>query len=197
MNKFLLPLIVASALLSTAPIQAQPGGSPLKMPSDHSVEMVTQTGGQTMSTLMFKSKEKTRVETKAHGMDSVSIMREDLKKMYMLMPAQKMYMEMPLNPAAAPADMTAPKGDVKWEKLGAETINGAPCDKYKVTTTYEGKTTEMFYYIDAQGRPARTEMTSSGQTIVVDYKNWKEGAQDASLFEVPAGYSKMPGAGGS
>jgi hypothetical protein len=197
MNKLLPSLMLIAALVFLSPEGARAQTSPLKALSDHSVEMVTQTAGQTISTVMYKSKDKTRVETKANGMESVSIMREDLKKMYMLMPAQKMYMEMDLNPAAAAADMTTPKGDMKWEKLGSETINTVACDKYKVTTTYEGKTNEMIYYIDAQGRPARTEMTTGDQKMVVDYKNWKEASQDASLFEVPAGFSKMPGAGGS
>jgi outer membrane lipoprotein-sorting protein len=55
----------------------------------------------------------------------------------------------------------------------------------------------MIYYVDGKGRPARMEMSQMGQTMTVDYKNWTEGAQETSLFEVPAGYNKMPGMGGS
>lgn len=195
MHKLILTLIAVVAFFTPFRIQAE--ANPLKSPSEFSMEMVTKAGEQNISTKMFKSKDKTRVESSVQGMDSVSIMREDLKKMYMIMPAQKMYMENDLSPAMAAADMTAPKGDMKWEKLGSETVNEVACDKYKVTTTLEGKTSEMFYYLDSKGFPVRTEMTATGQTIVVDYKNWKEGPQDASLFEVPAGYSKMPGMGGN
>jgi len=196
MKKLLLPLILAVAFLTPCWLQAE--AVPLKSPSDFSVEMVTHAGGQDIATKMYKDKDKTRMETSMPGMDSISIVRQDLKKMYTLMPGQKMYMEMELNPAMVAADVTAPKGEVKWEKLGSETVNGTACDKYKLTSTLEGKTTEMFYFLDSKGYPVRTEMTMAGQTMSVDYKNWKEGSQEASLFEIPAGYNKMqmPAMGG-
>lgn len=198
MKKLVLPLLAVVAFLTPSWSRAAET-IPLKSPSDFSVEMVTHAGGQDISSKMFKSKDKTRMESNVQGMESVSIVREDLKKMYTLMPAQKMCMEMDLNPAIAAADMTSPKGDMKWEKLGSETVNGAACDKYKVTMTLEGKTSEMFYFLDSKGFPVRTEIKMEGQTMSVDYKNWKEGSQEASLFEVPAGYNKMqmPAMGGN
>lgn len=196
MTKLILPLIAAAAFLNPSWIQAE--AIPLKSPSDFSVEMVTHAGGQDIASKMFKDKDKTRVETSMPGMESVSIVRQDLKKMYTLMPGQKMYMEMDLNPAMAAPDLTAPKGDMKWEKLGSETVNGTACDKYKVTATVDGKSSEMIYFLDSKGYPVRTEMSAGGQTMSVDYKNWKEGSQEAALFEIPAGYNKMqmPAMGG-
>jgi len=195
MKKIILPLIAVVAFLTPSRTQAE--AMPLKAPSDFSVEMVTHASGQEISSKMFKDKDKTRIETSMPGMESISIVRQDLKKMYTLMPAQKMYMEMELNPAMAAQDMTAPKGEMKWEKLGSETVNGTACDKYKVTTTLDGKTTEMFYFLDSKGYPVRTEIKMEGQAMSVDYKNWKAGSQEAALFEVPAGYNKMPGMGGN
>jgi hypothetical protein len=196
MNK-LLPLAVAASLFLALQARAETPPSPIKFPSEYSVEIVTTAQGQAIPSKMYQAKDKTRTETSVQGMQSVSIMRQDLKKMYTLMPAQKMYMEIgldnPMMKSMAPQDMTKPQGDMKWEKLGSETVNGAAADKYKVTTTHEGKTSEMFYYVDAKGFPVRVEMNSMGQVMTVDYKNWSEGAPDASLFEVPAGYSKMPG----
>lgn len=191
MNKILLSLVLVVACLTTQSLRADE--IPLKWPSEFSVEMVTHASGQEIATKMFKGKDKTRMESNVQGMESVTIVRMDLKKMYMLMPAQKMVMEMPMNDSMVP-DMAIPKGDVKWEKLGSETVNGMACDKYKVTATYEGKTSDMIYFLDSKGYPARTEITTQGQTVTVDYKNWSNGEPDAALFEVPADYNKMPGA---
>lgn len=199
MNK-LVPLVAAAALFLLNPVQAETPPAPLKFPQEYSVEIVSKVQGQEFASTMYQAKDKTRTETNVQGMSSVSIVRQDQQKMYMLMPMQKMYMEMALNQGGMMQkmpDVGAPKGDVKYEKLGSETVNGVSCDKYKVTVTSEGNANEMIYYIDGEGRPARTEMSHMGQTMTVDYKNWKTGALDASLFEVPAGYSKMPGMGGS
>lgn len=72
------------------------------------------------------------------------------------------------------------------KKVGTETVNGRLCDKWVMTDKHGATTTawidqKLFYPIKTQ--------TSSGETF--ELTNVKEGRQDDSLFQPPAGYRKM------
>jgi hypothetical protein len=95
------------------------------------------------------------------------------------MPAQKMVMENPLPDTPAPATTG---GESVWEKIGSEAVNGVACTVYKVTA---GGAT-VTYYLGADKFPVRMKTDQ----MTLDYKNFKAGAPDAALFEVPPGYSK-------
>lgn len=158
---------------------------PYKMPAQFSAEMESKASGQTFTTRMFVDGDKTRVEATMQGMNTVSIVRKDLKKMYTLMMNQNMYMEMPLDDKTDPNKMMEdPKA--KWEDMGSETVNGVDCNKIKVTSENGGA---YFWYSKADKHPVR--MATLDGKATTDYKNFKTGPQDASLFEPPAGFKKM------
>lgn len=126
------------------------------------------------------------------------IMDGDAKMAYMLMPDQQMYMEFPTNANNPMTQRQTQWQDFKGDpctfdkehsatckKLGTETVNGRSCDKWEVTQKNGDKET---LWIDQKLHfPVRV---TNGQTIS-DFTNIKEGAQDASLFKVPAGYRKF------
>ena len=95
------------------------------------------------------------------------------------MHANKMVMEnaIPDAPAAAAQAGAEPV----WEKVGSATINGQACTEYKMKTGNDVTT----FFINGDKLPVR--MATDSMTI--DYKNFKADKPDASLFEVPAGYS--------
>jgi len=108
----------------------------------------------------------------------------------MLMPQMQMYMEMHGN--GGPMDQGfrglrdlsnggCPQ-NATCTKVGTETVNGRSCDKYEVTDK-NGKST---LWVDQKLHfPMRVVGADGSQT---DFTNVKEGAPDASLFKVPAGY---------
>jgi hypothetical protein len=126
------------------------------------------------------------------------IMDGDAKMAYMLMPDQQMYMEFPTNANNPMTQRQTQWQDFKGDpctfdkehsatckKLGTETVNGRSCDKWEVTQKNGDKET---LWIDQKLHfPVRV---TNGQTTS-DFTNIKEGAQDASLFKVPAGYRKF------
>jgi outer membrane lipoprotein-sorting protein len=126
------------------------------------------------------------------------IMDGDAKMAYMLMPDQQMYMEFPTNANNPMTQRQTQWQDFKGDpctfskdqgatckKLGTETVNGRSCDKWEVTEKSGRKET---LWIDQKLHfPIRM---TDGQ-ITSDFTNIKEGAQDASLFKVPAGYRKF------
>jgi hypothetical protein len=165
--------------LSAVATQAANNSPMADWPKAYSVEMETTAGGQKSSTKMFVDGDKMRTDMDAGGMQMSSIIRKDKKMSYSLMHAQKMVMENPLQDAPAAAQ-TAP--EPTWEKVGSATVNGQACTEYKMKMGADVTT----FFINGDKLPVR--MTNANMTM--DYKNFKAGAQDAALFEVPAGYSK-------
>ncbi len=173
--------VVAVHAAETSPMAA--------WPKAYSVEMEVSAAGNKTATKMFVDGDKQRMDMNAGGMEMSTIIRKDKKLTYSLMHAQKMVMENPLQepPAAPAASGPAPV----WEKVGSATVNGVACTEYKVKAGNDVTT----WFLGGDKLPVR--MVAAGNTT--DWKNFKAGAPDAAVFEIPAGYSK-PGeapAGGS
>lgn len=126
------------------------------------------------------------------------IMDASAKMAYVLMHAQQMYMEMPLdqnnpmlqrmpklqNLSSDPCSV-GNQGDATCKKLGTETVNGRACDKWEVTDKSGKKET---LWIDQKLHfPIKS---TDGQTTS-EFTNIKEGSPDASLFTLPPGYRKF------
>jgi hypothetical protein len=94
----------------------------------------------------------------AKGNQSIQIMRFDQKVMWNLVPAQKMYLEMPwasMGEFAAWADQQG----MQRESLGAEQVGQYQCEKFRVHVTLDGKQYTSLEW-DAQelgGLPVKTE----------------------------------------
>ena len=169
-------------LLGLSAIAAQAANnSPMAdWPKAYSVEMETTASGMKSTTKMFVDGDKMRTDMDAGGMQMSTIIRKDKKVSYTLMHAQKMVMETALQDAPAAAAQNAP--EPVWEKVGSATVNGQACTEYKMKLGADVTT----FFINGDKLPVR--MTNANMTM--DYKNFKAGASDAALFEVPAGYSK-------
>ena len=100
-------------------------------------------GGGIMNGKMFVSGTKVRMELDMGGDSQIMILDLSKKVQYMLMPDEKMYMEVPLN---APNGMRAPKMDpldpanpcatsgvTACKRIGSETVNGYPTEKWELT----------------------------------------------------------------
>ena len=158
-------------------------------------------GGGTMNGKAFFGGSKVRMELDIAGQNQIMIVDISKKIVYMLMPDEKMYMEMP---ADSPGSMRAPKVDpmdpanpcstagvTVCKRIGSETVNGYPTEKWELKI--DGQ--QMTAWIGTKLRmPIRTKSTD-GTTM--EFRNIVEGAQPANLFVVPPGYEKMemPGMG--
>jgi hypothetical protein len=135
-----------------------------------------------------------RSEMRMGGMSTVTILRSDRGKGWMLMPAQKMYQELDLRQAAQQAG-TVPQDQVDLEQVGTETIEGLATTKYKFVMK-DGSAGGFLWYT-RDGIPVKMDLLSkSGRRnsrITVTLENVQVGEQDPSLFELPAGYTQLPG----
>jgi hypothetical protein len=82
---------------------------------------------------------------------------------------------------------------VEKMKVGSETIDGHPCDKFKVSITYKnGRAEEGFIWNarDLGGMTIRSEVESKDVKVTTDLRNIVLKASSASVFEIPAGYTQ-------
>lgn len=119
---------------------------------------------------------------------NVFITRPDLKLDYILYPEKNKYMELTIKEEA---EGERPK--IEKKKIGSETIDGHPCDKYQVKITYKDGNTEEGYLWEAKDIDRfviRAEMENKDAKTVVEMKNIRLGSPPRNLFEVPQGYVK-------
>ena len=156
-----------------------------------------------MTSKMYYKDMKQRMEINTERGQAINIVRLDKKLVWMLMPKQHMYMEMPLNmqKQGISSQLHDPQSKVTKEFLGNDTVDGHPAKKYHVTVITNGRKESgyMWEATDLNNFPVKYQSEDKKTTVI--WKNIKFGGIPDSLFEVPAGYKKMempmmPGMGG-
>lgn len=124
------------------------------------------------------------------GSQGIQIMRFDQKVMWNLVPAQKIYIEMPWASMGEFVSWADQQG-MQRELLGTEQVGDYRCDKFRVRVTLEGKTYTSLEWDakELEGLPVKTQDEKG--TWSTEYRNVRLGPQDPSLFEIPADYRKM------
>jgi hypothetical protein len=174
--------------------------------TEFSAEMVdTQKAGTPTQAKIYMAKDKVRIEpvaANARDGGGAFIMNLATHTSTILMDKQHMYMEMPGETAGQrtmynffrTGDVESACGD--WlgqprnkggscHKVGSETVNGRSTVKYEGTTS-KGESVE--FWIDPKLRfPVKWQEKNDAGEL----RNIQEGSQAASLFEVPAGYTKF------
>jgi hypothetical protein len=130
-----------------------------------------------------------KMRTQMTGQPSYTIVRPDKKVSWMIMPAQRSYMEMPYDPNQAVQTGNASQAEVSRKLIGSETVNGYPAKKYEVTVKKGGKTERIHQWI-ATGFEIPVKTAAVDGSWSTEYLNIKKNAAD-SLFDIPAGYRKM------
>src|SRR4030042_2997262 len=147
---------------------------------------------ETKGKIYFKP-DKYRMDMKVHE-EMIMITRVDKKVIWNIMPAQKMYMEMPFNLKNKPKVEEKFEGEIDRKLVGNETIDGHPTKKYLITYKTGDEKLQVYQWFATDiNFPVKTSAIDGSWSQ--EYKNIKIGSQSDSLFEVPAGYKKiqMPG----
>ncbi len=149
--------------------------------------------GETTLTHVYSKGMKQRMETGAKGRKNTVIMRLDMKKMWMLMPDQKIYMEMPIQQQDITTKMKDPNAKVEKKFIKNESVDGHPCKEYFVTVTNNGKKDASGYVWEASDLKNMTvKWQDEDKQTTITWKKIDINGQIAdSLFEVPSGYQKM------
>jgi hypothetical protein len=179
MNRWLRVMALATFATLVFGFRAQ-AASP-----EFSADMVSRSGSQTVNGKIYVGQDKIRTEMP----EAIMIVRLDLNVTWMIMPAEKMYMEQPINRQALPKTTKEVGGEVERVSLGKEEVDGKPTEKFKVTYTEGTKRVVMYQWVtEDSGFPIKMEAEDGSWSQ--EYKNLSLGAQPASLFEPPEGFEK-------
>ena len=161
---------------------------------EFSADTIMTTKGMTTKGRIYYKADRFRMDTKTPN-EMIMITRIDKKVIWNIMPAEKMYMEMPFTLQNKPMVEDKFQGEIERKYIGNETIDGHPTKKYLITYK-EGDKKEQVYHWWA------TDINFGIKTAAIDgswtqeYKNVKIESQPNSLFELPAGYKKLQMPGG-
>ncbi|MFH1935104.1 MAG: DUF4412 domain-containing protein [Pseudomonadota bacterium] len=142
---------------------------------------------------VFVKGENLRHEINMGGQNQIMIFQKDKGVVWILMPEQRMYMEMAAggqqNMAPPTPEEMEKMGDKKY--LGEEKVNGYICKKYRYTSNDPSVGNTTMWISKKLNLPIKTEMEGSSGPMSMEYKNIQEKKLPDSLFKIPAGYQKM------
>jgi hypothetical protein len=190
-------LAVGTILLGGSLVWAAGGPPPPQPQAEYSADSSTETAEVTLTEKVYVAPGKQRKEQDLGGNTQVSIIRMDKGVMWMLMPDEKMYMEMSLQQAQAQdpgVDLSA--YTMERTEVGPEAINGQQAVKYKIIMEgADGTKLGGFQWVVNPGIQVKLDAISreanSKERIKMELTNLTIGRQDPALFEIPKGYTKM------
>jgi hypothetical protein len=170
--------------------------------AEYSADYVMETAEGAITGRLNVAPGKERRETVMGGMTTVNIRRDDLQKMWLLMPSERMYMEMNPGQPSMMGPSPPDPGDYQTEMttVGPEELNGVSTIKSKVIMTgSDGSRMGGFWWTTAEGVVVKMDVIGiDGNTRMRmnrELSNIEMGTQDPALFEIPSDYSPMPGMG--
>jgi hypothetical protein len=209
----------ANANVSTEPAAIRAAREPEKYRATLVLSAETETGQKTigipsLSAEVARSGADRRVSFKLPDRSDL-IYLEQGDKHIVIMPGRKQYAELTpeatgfqLQKLMTPGQIVSYLEKLKGvERVGDDTMNGRPAEKYRYATTTNTSTsagqvnTEAFFYVDKDtGLPLRVDLSSEATGNVQGIKGAKIVAEmrditttvDDSLFQVPDGLNKVP-----
>jgi hypothetical protein len=191
LSRLVFAIVVGGCLLHPASLPADDAAPPFTMEKHYSADLaITMKNGMAIQSRTYVDGDKMRSDVTMNGMAMAFIVRKDTQKIYQVMEAQKMVVEMPYDPTKFGGRTAASFGpEGKFTLVGPDTVDGVACTKYTVTSD---KTKQVFYFWLEVARKIPVQMAATDGSLMVKWKNYAVGPQDASLFEPPAGYQVMP-----
>lgn len=161
--------------------------------AEFSADTVTSHAGGTFTGKTYIKGDKIRSEGVKEGRNTISIHRMDRGITWVLIPENKTYMEMSGVTSSNMEEMEKTAQEMTEKKnLGTETVNGHLCDKFQYV--YKDKSLGVVTQWIAKDLkyPIKTEHTGmQGYGMKAELTNIKTQHLPDSLFELPAGYTKI------
>ncbi len=192
-----LAILAATSLAAAVlPARAAPFG---EATVPYMADMVMIAGGQTMPGRMWSiPKVGHRRQQAMAGREMVSIVRRDLKKVFILFPANRSYMEKSYAERGRYMGFPSGEGEIKRTRVGRERVSGVATTKYRVTGRgAKGQSFSGFMWVADKGVVMKIVSDATGRDkFEMTLSNLRVGPVDRKLLELPKGWSRirMPGA---
>jgi hypothetical protein len=154
--------------------------------AEFSAELINTHRGQKNIAKIYVQAEKMRMETP--GTEEYTILRSDKKLIWIVIPDEKTYIEIPTTPA--PRGDAKMKGEIGRELVGSETVNGYETKKYEVRYLDQDTLHKAHQWI-ASDLNYPIKISALDGSWSTEYRDIKAGPQDKSLFEIPEGFDRV------
>jgi len=147
---------------------------------------MTENGEAPQEGKIYIKGDKYRIQRK--GEAEYIVLRHDKGIMWVVMPKEKVYVELPLDPNRTPKIQETNPGEISRKYVGSEEVDGHPTDKYEIAVK-EGSKTESFYQWTATDINFPIKTAGLKDEWSVEFRNIRKTVPD-NLFEIPEGYQK-------
>jgi hypothetical protein len=160
---------------------------------EFSAQMMLKDGAKMMPGKLYVKDGKMRQEFLDEEGQTITIVRQDKKLIWVLLPTERTYLELPLKTRLPGQFLQIPPDAISKRRVGQETVNGYVADRYEVSIRggTEGVEKQTFWVAPKLGMPVK--MVCSERNFCLEYRNIKEGQVAERLFNVPPGYQKLSG----
>ena len=125
-------------------------------------------------------------------MHSVSILRPDRNRMYMVFPSVKSYIELAYSKSTGTDPAPPPKIDKT--PLGTEVVGDQPCAKVQMDVTESnGEHYDITTWTATNSSTLPIQIKVGSPSALVELQDLHFEAPDSGIFEPPAGYTKYEG----
>jgi len=158
--------------------------------ANFSAQMLVKDGDKIIPGRIFVQDGKMRQEFNDESGQTITIVRPDLKLIWVIIPREKTYIELPLRARLPGQFIQMPPNPINKRHLGRETVNGYMADKYQLAVQDGGGLEFQTFWVAPQlGMPLK--VVCNQRKFSIEYRSIKEGKQADRLFAVPPGYQKL------
>ncbi len=159
--------------------------------AEFSALMMVKDGGKMMPGKIFFQNGKMRQEFQDEEGQTITIVRPDQKKIWVVLPQDRTYLEIALKSRLPGQFIQIPPDALQKRLVGTETVCGYATDKYEVTVRggKEGIEKQTFWMVKKFGVPIK--VVCKDRDFCIEYRSIKEGGVAERLFDPPPGFKKV------
>ena len=173
-------------------ILAFPGGV---WGAEFSASMLVKDDAKIMPGKIQVSDGKLRQEFTDERGQTITIVRPDLKVVWVILPLQRSYMEMPLTTKLPGQFIQIPPEAAGKRLVGQERLNGYDTEKYEVSVPVGRAMEKQTYWVATKlGQPIKME--SRARRFSLEYNSIREEKIPDRQFNLPPGIKKLDSIGG-
>lgn len=189
-QKVAMPLLVAWGFLLL--ILAGPG---MARGAEFSASMLVKDDAKIMPGKIQVTNGKLRQEFTDERGQTITIVRPDLKVVWVILPFQGSYVEMPLTTKLPGQFIQIPPGAVGKRLVGHEQLNGYDTEKYELSVPVGRRLEKQVYWVAPKlGLPIKMECRE--RQFSLEYRSIREEKVPDRLFNLPPGLQKLTSIGG-
>ena len=159
--------------------------------AEFSAKMVLKQQGRVMPGRIYIKNDKMRQEFLDEEGHTVTIVRKDKKRVWVIMPFEKKYLEMPLGVHLPGQFLQIPPEAVSKRRVCSEEMRGFQVDRIEVSLPLgrRGLMRQTYWVAPKLGHPIKT--VCAERQYSVEYREIREKPLEDRLFEVPVDCRKV------